>query len=66
MSDEGLMAEDVEDCLSVVISALKRCDLPAVEVIAWCSAMLEADRVGFIAELALQSLRAQFQETGTR
>ena len=41
MSDEGLMTEDIEDCLSVVLKALKKCDLPAAEVIAWCSAMLD-------------------------
>ena len=31
MSDEGMMTEDIEDCLSVVIKALKKCDLPADE-----------------------------------
>ncbi len=61
MSDEGMMTEDIEDCLSVVLEALKKCDLPAAEVIAWCSAMLENDRVGFIAREPLQSLRNQFQ-----
>ena len=61
MSDEGLMSEDIEDCLSVVIQAVSKCDLPAAEVIAWCSAMLENDRVGFIAEEPLQSLRDRFQ-----
>jgi len=61
MSDEGLMTEDIDDCLSVVMAALRTCDLPASEVIAWCSAMLDADRVGFIAEKSLQSLRNQFQ-----
>ena len=60
MSDEGLMTEDIDDCLSVVMAALRTCDLPAFEVIAWCSAMLDADRVGFIAEKSLQSLRNQF------
>ena len=60
MSDEGLMTEDIEDCLNVVLGALRKCDLPAAEVIAWCSAMLDADRVGFIAEKSLQSLRNQF------
>ena len=52
MSDEGMMTEDIEDCLSVVLKTLKKCDLPADEVIAWCSAMLDNDRVGFIAERA--------------
>src|SRR6516225_1989010 len=46
MSDEGLMTQDIEDCLDVVLKALEKCDLPATEVIAWCSAMLDDDRVG--------------------
>jgi len=57
MSDEGLMAQDIEDCLSVVLKALEKCDLPANEVIAWCSAMLDNDRVGFIAREPLQALQ---------
>ena len=61
MSDEGLMTRDIETCLSVVHKALKRCDLPADEVIVWCSAMLAADRVGFIARESLQSLRDHLQ-----
>lgn len=61
MSDEGMMTEDVEACLSVVFKALKNCDLPADEVIAWCSAMHANDRVGFIAEEQLQALRTHFQ-----
>jgi hypothetical protein len=64
MSDEGLMTEDIEACLNVVIEALRKCDLPAAEVIDWCTAMLMADQVGFIANEALQSLRNHFQ-TGT-
>ena len=63
MSDEGLMTADIEECLSVVHKALKKCDLPANEVIAWCSAMLGSDRVGFIAREPLQSLRNQLQAT---
>src|SRR5277367_606329 len=39
MSDEGMMTGDIEDCLSVVLKALKTCDLSADEVLAWCSAM---------------------------
>lgn len=57
MSDEGLMTDDIEDCLSVVLEAVKKCDLPKDEVIIWCSAMLENDRVKFIAQKPLQSLR---------
>ena len=57
MSDEGLMAQDIEDCLTVVLKALEKCDLPANEVIAWCSAMLDNNRVGFIAREPLQALQ---------
>jgi len=60
MSDEGMMTGDIEDCLSVVFAALKRCDLPAAEVLAWCAAMVADDRVGFIARQSLQSLQNHF------
>jgi uncharacterized Zn finger protein len=66
MSDEGLMTQDIEDCLDVVLKALEKCDLPATEVIAWCSAMLDTDRVGFIARESLQSLRNRVQATAGR
>ena len=45
---------------------LRKCDLPAAEVIDWCSAMLENDRVGFIASELLQSLRKHFQTTAAQ
>ena len=61
MSDEGLMTEDIEECLTVVIQALKTCDLPASQVTAWCQAMLNSDRVGYISERELQALREQFE-----
>ena len=66
MSDEGLMTADIEECLSVVHKALKKCDLPADEVSAWCSAMLAADRVGFIAREPLQALRKHVQAAASR
>ncbi len=66
MSDEGLMTEDIEDCLSVVFTALQKCDLPTDEVMTWCSAILANDRVGFIAEKQLQSLRHRIQAAATR
>src|SRR5262249_17938631 len=49
MSDEGLMTADIEECLSAVHKAVRKSDLPADEIIAWCSAMVANDRVGFIA-----------------
>ena len=57
MSDEGLMTDESEDCLSVVLQSLKQCDLPANKIATWCSSMLANDRVGFIAREELQSLR---------
>jgi hypothetical protein len=61
MSDEGLMTDDIEDCLKVVIESLTRGDVPATEVIAWCTAMHASDRVGFVAEKALEALRQRVQ-----
>jgi uncharacterized Zn finger protein len=66
MSDEGMMTDDIEDCLSVVLTTLKKSDLPVEEVVAWCSAMLDTDRVGFIAREPLQSLRNHLQAAAAR
>jgi uncharacterized Zn finger protein len=66
MSDEGMMTEDIEDGLSVVITALKKSDLPTANVLTWCSAMIANDRVGFIAEKQLQSLRSHVQSAAAR
>ena len=61
MSDEGLMTPEIEECFSVVVKALKKCDLPPGEVTAWCDAMTRSDRVGFIYERELQGLRNDFE-----
>jgi hypothetical protein len=61
MSDEGLMTEDIESGLSVVIEAVTTSDLPAEEALAWCSAMLDADRMGFIAREPLEALRGRVE-----
>ena len=61
MSDEGLMADDIEECLEVVTRALRECDLPAGRLIAWCREMLAKDRVGFICTEALQTLRHRLE-----
>ncbi|SRR5579871_3164647 len=66
MSDEGLMTDDIEDCLNVVLKALAKCELPAEEIIAWCSAMLDNDRAGFIAREPLLSLRSHVQSTAAQ
>jgi len=61
MSDEGLMTDDIEACLQVVIRALKKSNLPDNDVIAWCAAMAKRDRVGFICDTELQALRKQLE-----
>jgi uncharacterized Zn finger protein len=66
MSDEGLMTQDIEDCLSVVFKALKDCELPPNNVVKWCSEMRANDLVGFVAEKQLESLLRQFESAGGR
>jgi hypothetical protein len=66
VSDEGLMSGDIEDRLNVVLKALEKSDPPLAEVVAWCSAMLEKDRMGFIVREPLQSPRKRFQKTAAR
>jgi hypothetical protein len=60
-SDEGLMSEDIEPCLRAVLTSLRKCDLPATEVIAWCKEMLERDRTQFLCDQELWALREQFE-----
>jgi uncharacterized Zn finger protein len=61
MSDEGLMTSDIEDCLQVVVKALKKSDLPAEKVRSWCEAMAKKDRVGFICDDPLKALQKHLQ-----
>ncbi len=66
MSDEGLMTDDIEECLKVVIQALRKCDLPASELVAWCRDMLKKDRVGFICEEELKALRHDLEASRSK
>jgi uncharacterized Zn finger protein len=61
MSDEGMMTGDIDDCLQVVVKALKKSDLPAKKVLNWCAAIVKKDRVGFICEDQLKALRKHLQ-----
>ena len=63
MSDEGLMTEDIESGVAVVLEALTRSDLPAPAVLGWITSMLKHDRVGFIARESLESLRSHVQKS---
>ena len=65
MSDEGLMTDDVEECLQVVVKALRKDDLSPAEIVAWCKAMIKSDRVGFIYDRELQALQHQFEASGS-
>ena len=56
MSDEGLMTDDIEECLRVVIQAVKSADLPGEAVKTWGQKMRRADRVKFICDKELQAL----------
>jgi uncharacterized Zn finger protein len=60
-SDEGLMTDDIEECLTVVIKALKKSELPTAEKLAWCREMTTRDRVGFVCDEELQTLREHFE-----
>jgi hypothetical protein len=55
MSDEGLMTDDIEECLRVVIKAVKSADLPVGTVKTWVQKMRRADRVGFICDKDLEA-----------
>ena len=57
---EGMMTEDVEKCLQVVIKALEKSDLPPQDVLAWCAEMRKKDRVGFICQKQLRALQDRF------
>ena len=63
MSDEGMMTDEIVECLQVVIQALASTDLPRKEVATWCADMTFADRVGFICDQELNALRKQADAT---
>lgn len=65
MSDEGLMTDDIEECLQVVVQALQKGGLPPGEVVAWCKTMIKSDRVGFIYDTELQAIEHQFEASGS-
>ena len=54
-SDEGLMTDDIEDCLRPVIRAVKTSG--GADADKWAKEMQKADRVGFICEHELGELR---------
>ena len=63
MSDEGMMTEEIVECLHVAIQAFTEADLPRQEVAAWCADMTFADQIGFICDRELCELRKQVDAT---
>ena len=61
MSDEGLMTHDIEECLQVVLPAVKKSGQSPDEVVAWCVQMTKSDCVGFICDRDLAKLRKSFE-----
>ena len=62
MSDEGMMTDEIADCLKVVIASLKKSDLPKSQVVKWCDDMTKNDCVGFICDSELSSLQKASQK----
>jgi hypothetical protein len=60
MSDEGMMTEDVEACLRVVLQAVEQSNLPPARIAAWCEALRKNDRVGYILDEELNAVRDRF------
>lgn len=54
-SDEGMMTDDISQCLRPVIRAVKATG--GDEAVKWAGAMQAADRVGFICDKELAQLR---------
>ena len=54
-SDEGLMTDDIRQCLKPVIQAVKAAG--GIEAAKWAGAMRNADRVRFICDKELAELR---------
>ena len=62
VSDEGMMTEEIEDCIMVVIKALKKkTSCPPKDIVEWCMAMAKKDRVGFICDAELRKLQELFE-----
>ena len=57
-SDEGLMTDDIQECLLPVIHAVRKSGLKSADVFHWCNLMLATDRVGFICQKELLALQA--------
>ena len=63
-SDEGLMTDEIEECLEAVLKAVRGSTLPAQAIAAWSREMMRADRGEFICRDALEALEKRAIEAG--
>ncbi len=59
MSDEGMMTEDVEGCLRVVLRGVPESDLPPARVASWCDTLRTSDRTGCLLTKEIDALKHQ-------
>ena len=55
---EGLMTDDIQECLLPVIKAVRKSGLKSADVFHWSNLMLATDRVGFICREEVLALQA--------
>jgi len=56
-SDEGLMAEEIGDCVRVVTRGLVHSELPSMSILSWCGAMAAADATGCLEDQEFSELK---------
>lgn len=57
VSDEGLMADDIESCLNVVFAAVRKSKLEKQQVHSWCESLTKADRTRLIGIAHIRELQ---------
>jgi hypothetical protein len=62
MSDEGMMTEDVERCLRVVLRGVEESKLPAERIAEWCDALRKNDRAGYILTKEVNAVKASLEQ----
>jgi len=56
MSDEGLMLDQIEACLRVVLEAVEQSSLPPAQKTRWLAELKHADRLQMICEREIKRL----------
>ena len=58
-SHQGLMVNDIEECLNIILNKIKKSTLTWGQIEKWAVKMLEIDRIGCISIDELQELSGQ-------